>query len=848
MRCETAEHDRGHVMADDSVALDFGRLFEAAPGLFLVLRPDAPRFTILGATDAYLRATLTQRTQISGRALFEVFPDNPDDPAATGTSNLRASLERVVASQAPDTMAVQQYDIRRPASEGGGFEQRYWSPINSPVLSDTGELLYLLHRVEDVTDVVRAREQARAKELEVLQRSQELAAANEELRDANRRLAELDEAKMEFFSNVSHEFRTPLTLMLGPIDDALADTSRTLPTADRERLQLVRHNALRLLKLVDTLLDFSRIEAGRLRATFVATDLGRLTTDLASVFGSAVQKANLRFVVHCPTLSEPAYVDREMWEKIVLNLIANAFKFTLEGEIGVTVRETQTSVELEVIDTGIGIAPEDQRRVFERFHRVRGPRARSHEGTGIGLSLVQELAKLHGGAVTLDSAPGRGSRFVVAIPKGSAHLPREAVADHATDTTSWLRLAHGNEAARWDAGPPRAATVAPAPASTEPFARDDGHRVLLVDDNADLRAYVASLLAPYCIVEAACDGIEGLARAIESQPDLVLSDVMMPGLDGLGLLRALRDDPRTRRIPVILLSARAGEEAAVEGLAATADDYLAKPFSARELIARVRTHAGLSRTRREWAQQLEEALGEARRQQQRAEDASTAKSRFLAGMSHELRTPLNTILGFAEVLMQTKLVAVQREYVEYVVKGSRQLLALVNELLDLSKIEAGRLELHCEPVCLAALVRDVCVQVQPLGAAASVNLRVDLASDLTVHADAMRLRQVFLNLLSNAIKFTPPGGSIDITAEALPDHIAIKVADTGIGISPENLPRMFREFEQVHDASTRREGTGLGLVLVRKLVELHGGSISVASNLGRGSTFTIDLPVRSLHS
>jgi PAS domain S-box-containing protein len=628
--------------------MDFKLLFEKAPGLFLVLRPDPPTFTILGASDAYLRATLTQREGIVGRGLFEVFPDNPDDPAASGTSNLRASLERVLATKAADTMAVQKYDIRRPESEGGGFEERFWSPGNSPVLSSQGDLLYVLHRVEDVTEFVRVsrmgeqerersevlERQTRKMELEILRRSQELDAANKKLRSANDQLAALDRAKTDFFSNISHEFRTPLTLLLGPIEDALAGGSETIPLA-RERLELVRHNSLRLLKLVNTLLDFSSIEAGRMRVVFRPADIAALTVDLASVFRSAVEKAGLRFVVECSPIAAEVYVDPEMWEKIVLNLVSNAFKFTLEGEIAVRLRDIGSSVELTVSDTGRGIPEHEQSRVFERFHRVQGAEARTHEGTGIGLSLVQELVKLHGGTIRVESAAGNGSTFTVVVPKGKDHLPPGAVGPagaRSPDTRG--RSLFAEESLRWlpaEAMARKADTERRANAAAGP--NKDASRILLVDDNADLRKYVSELLSDMYSVEAETDGVLALEAARRRPPDLVLTDVMMPRLDGFGFLRELRSEAKTRHIPVILLSARAGEEAAVEGLEAGADDYLVKPFSARELLARVKTHLELARLRREWSREVERA--EQRREAMRALRESEQRYRRIVETTNE---------------------------------------------------------------------------------------------------------------------------------------------------------------------------------------------------------------------
>jgi CheY-like chemotaxis protein len=375
---------------------------------------------------------------------------------------------------------------------------------------------------------------------------------------------------------VSHEFRTPLTLMLGPLEDTLA-RSDNLPPADRERLDTAQRNSLRLLKLVNTLLDFSRIEAGRIEASYEPTDLAALTAELASVFRSTIERADMKLLVDCPALADPIYVDREMWEKIVLNLISNAFKFTFEGQIEVSLRQAGSNVELTVGDSGTGIPAEEIPHLFERFHRVRGARGRSYEGSGIGLALVQELAKLHGGTVRVESEVDRGSRFIVSVPLGTAHLaehrigaPRtlastgfrvDAVVD---EISQWLRKDDKGEKSICDSG------VAPREIPVTDVVRPHNgavERILLTDDNADMRQYVERLLTEsgYAVTVAA-DGREALRAARENKPDLVISDVMMPGLDGFGLLRELRADSRFATIPVIVLSAR-GRGSAHRGIA-----------------------------------------------------------------------------------------------------------------------------------------------------------------------------------------------------------------------------------------------------------------------------------------
>jgi PAS domain S-box-containing protein len=438
------------------------------------------------------------------------------------------------------------------------------------------------------------------------------ASAYEEERRRSEALAEIDRAKTLFFSNVSHEFRTPLTLMLGPLEDALASGKGMAPE-HLDRLQTAHRNSLRLLKLVNTLLDFSRIEAGRVQAVYEPVHLGRFTAELASMFESAMKRAGLRLIIDCPDGEERVYIDREMWEKIVFNLVSNAFKFTYTGEIQVSLRIVDGFAQLSVRDTGTGIPEEELPRLFERFYRVKGARGRTFEGSGIGLALVQELVKLHGGIVRVKSAMNEGTTFTVSVPLGKEHLPEDRLGAARTslESTGLRGEAFVQEALRWlpsqeliSDDVPIGSVISPPDSRPQP---PGAARVLLADDNTDLREYVQSLLTGQYEVVAVADGEAALRSARERKPDLILSDVMMPRLDGFGLLEAIRADDKLKNIPVILLSARAGDESRIEGIQARADDYLVKPFSARELLARVNSHLEMARIRRESEAALRES-------------------------------------------------------------------------------------------------------------------------------------------------------------------------------------------------------------------------------------------------
>jgi signal transduction histidine kinase/CheY-like chemotaxis protein len=441
------------------------------------------------------------------------------------------------------------------------------------------------------------------------------ARAYEEERRRAEALAQIDRTKTAFFSNVSHEFRTPLTLMLGPLEEAIAAPAQALPQKQGE-LAMAHRSGMRLLRLVNTLLDFSRIEAGRLQASYEPVDLARFTAELASEFRAATEKAGLRLTVDCAPLAEPVWVDRDMWEKIVLNLVSNAFKFTLDGGITVRVRQHNGCAVLSVEDTGIGIPAHELPHIFDRFHRIEGTRGRTHEGTGIGLALVQELTKLHGGTVEVESTLGAGSTFTVNVPLGTQHLPADRLrAERTLVSTAIGAQPYVEEALRWLPGgsPANAAPVEVEDTllPERPAVAGGGTEratVLLVDDNADMREYVRRLLAPHYDMRTAGDGVAALEAMRTHPPDLVLSDVMMPRLDGFGLVREVRADPALARLPVILLSARAGEEASIEGLEAGADDYLTKPFSARELIARVTANLKMAELRRGFEERIAEDM------------------------------------------------------------------------------------------------------------------------------------------------------------------------------------------------------------------------------------------------
>ena len=749
------------------------------------------------------------------------------------------------------------------------------------------------------------------------------ARAFEEEKRRAEALAEIDRAKTAFFSNVSHEFRTPLTLMLGQTEDALGTPERALAG---EALESVHRNELRLLKLVNALLDFARMEAGRAQPAFEATDLATLTRDLASSFRAAIERAGLVFDVDVATSPSPMLVDRDMWEKIVFNLLSNALKFTLEGRIGVRLRFDDGGALLEVSDTGTGIPPEEQPRVFDRFHRVQTARARSHEGSGIGLALVRELARVHGGDASVESTLGKGTTFTVRLPRANASATAQA-----STTRNREGRAYVEEAARWMEAPREATST-------------DGPVVLLADDNADMRDYVARVLGARFRVRAVSNGRAALESAREEPPALVLTDVMMPELDGFGLLRALRADERTRHVPVIMLSARAGEEARVQGVEAGADDYLVKPFSARELVARVALHVQLAQLRAaaeteraklratfeqapfpiavyegldhrvvltndRWAQVMGRALpvgvplakampqvvdqgildwhdraargervvvrdyavdldvgGEKRRQYfhvvlqplrdadgavyghvtmaldvTEQVDANRAKDEFLAMLGHELRNPLSPMLTALQLLRLQGKTSREHEILE---RQVAHLTRLVDDLLDVSRITRGKIELRKRATDLADVVARAVEIASPLLEQRRHRLELAVTRGIVANVDADRLAQVIANLLTNAAKYSDAQSRIRVAVDRAGANARIRVEDNGVGIESAMQGRIFDMFVQRPQTIERSQGgLGLGLTIVKSLTELHGGTVRVESDgVGHGSVFTIELP------
>ena len=659
----------------------------------------------------------------------------------------------------------------------------------------------------------------------------ETAISNARMREnAERRareLADLDRAKTAFFSNVSHELRTPLTLVIEPLRQVLDCAS--LDPGDRELLATARLAGSRLRKLVNSLLEFARIEGGRIDACYVPTELGSFTADLASMFRSVFEQAGIRFLIECEPLPQPAYVDRDMWEKIVFNLLSNALKFTLAGQVSIGVRALQDAVELEVADTGCGVSTEDLPRIFDRFAAIEAPGARTVERTGIGLSLVKERVRLHGGTIEARSERAVGTTITVRIPHGSAHLPQDHVAAAAGPSRPAEDAAQPylEEAFGW-------LDKDPDSASPEVAADPSRERILVVDDNAEMRWYLQRLLRGRWQVDTAPNGVAALHQIRRQIPDLIVADIMMPQMDGLELVRRLHSETSTAQIPVLFLSARAGEEASVDGLRAGADDYLVKPFSRHELLARIESRLATARQR-----------AAERKARSHAEQTIRAREEFFAALAHELRNPAACLFTWIDRLRDMD-TADESGALDVLEGAAHTVRRLAEDLLDVARGTSSHMSVNRDRyMSLAPLVEGVIEAFVPAATHKEISIVSKLENDSgPADVDADRLQQIIANLLSNAIRYTPAGGRIEVHCSRRENCVELLVRDSGKGISPEALPHVFERYWQGQPAAEGENGLGLGLSICRMLVELHDGQIEAMSDgQGRGATFAVRLPL-----
>ncbi|NUP09666.1 MAG: response regulator [Polyangiaceae bacterium] len=827
-------------------APDFRAIFEASPGLYLVLTPD---LTIIAVSDAYARATLTQREEIVGRSLFDVFPDNPDDPATEGVRNLRASLERVIRSRKPDTMPIQKYDVRRPSEEGGGFEARYWSPVNSPVLDPSGEVSCIIHRVEDVTEFVRVKQksseeheanvalhmEAARMEAEVYVGSQQVADASRQLKESNAelgrlyaRLSELDQLKSQFFANISHELRTPLALILG-YGERLARSPR-LDDRERHDVGTIVQNGRMLLRHVNDLLDTSKLEAGKMRPEYADVNVSDAVRLIAGYFESIGFDRKMRFVVDVPDTVR-AEVDSEKFQRIVTNLLSNAFKFTPDGGVircSLRVDDEAKNLVLEVADSGPGIAPEHRDAVFERFRQLADPSTRSFGGTGLGLAIVRDFVQLHGGDVSVDRATEGGASFTVKLPS----RPRDEVTVVARRLVPPSADIHAvvEELAR------------PAPVEGS-LGDPSAPLVLVAEDNAEMRRLIRDELGSSYRVEQASNGREALEKALRMEPTLIVSDVMMPGMSGTELLGHVREHANLSQVPVLLLTAKADDEVRAGLLRAGANDILSKPCSGEELRARVDNLVQarvLSEKNRRLTEHLEHTNRELHQAVADLKEANRELDSFSYSVSHDLRSPLHVISCFSRLLLLDygKVLDDEgRDYIDKIGVATTRMTQLIEDLLRLSRIT--RTHPQRQDVDLTSLCGEVVALLRSNEPSRTVT--IDIEDGLRTQADPALVKIVLENLIGNAWKFTSkhPEPHIRI-GKSVGEDAGFFVGDNGAGFDMKDGSKLFSPFQRLHDESDFK-GTGVGLATVHRIVARHGGRIWGSAKPGEGATFYFTL-------
>lgn len=835
---------------------DFQTLFEAAPGLYLVLTLD---LTIVAVSEAYLRATMTEREAILGRGIFDVFPDNPDDPAATGVGNLRASLERVLHQRTADAMAVQKYDIRRPEAEGGGFEERYWSPVNTPVLGADQQIVYIIHRVEDVTEFIRLKQigseqqklaevlQTRAEQMEaeVYQRAQELQETNQRLRDANEELArreqertqlyerlyQLDQLKTQLFANVSHELRTPLALILG-LTERMLSTGEPTPT-QRQDLEGVERNARLLLKHVNDLLDVSKLESGKMVADYAQVDLARLVRQTAAHFESPAQERQIAYTVETPE-SLPAQVDADKVQRILMNLLSNAFKFApaggrvrcaldVGGEAGTTGQRGYAII--TVADSGPGVPLPLRESIFERFFQAEASSTRRFGGTGLGLAIAKDFVDLHGGSITVGEALQGGALLTVTLPLGAPPgVPVRPISPEATAFVQEILQPSLDELSL-------PTTIGETPP------HDDRPVILVVEDNPEMSRYIRETLSLEYQTDSAFDGQQGLEKALRLHPDLILSDVMMPGVSGAQMVREIRKHPALNDVPILMLTAKADDEPRIQLLREGAQDYLLKPFAAEELRARVGNLVALKRARdqlMERNQRLGQVVSE-------LEATNRELGTFSYSVSHDLRAPLRAIDGFSHILLDKHADSLSedgRRLLQRLRDASQRMKQLIDDLLELSRLT--RTEMHRAPVNLSDLVFTITTALRE--AYPERESEFVIQEGVTAHGDARLLRIALENLLNNAWKFTrnQPHTRIEFGLTNDQGKQAFFVRDNGVGFDMTYADKLFGAFQRLHTES-EFEGTGIGLATVQRIIVRHGGQIWAQGIVNQGATFYFTL-------
>jgi signal transduction histidine kinase len=808
----------------NSSDIDFKGLFESIPGLYLVLSPE---FRILAASDVYLKATLTERSKIIDQEIFDVFPDNPEDPSASGVENLKTSLQRVLETRLPDTMAVQQYDIQRPESEGGGFEERYWSPLNTPVLGKDNKVQYIIHRAEDVTEFIKLKQQGteQSKLTETLKSKaskmeREIFTRAQEIQEANKKLLEAEKVKSEFFANVSHELRTPLSLILSPLESILSEKYGSISEQQRNYLYTIYNNAMRLLQMVNGLLDFSKFEAGKMEVHREPTELTGIIKLILNDFESMMRGNHIDLFCEIEFGDQYVMMDRYLFERILFNLVSNAAKFTPEGG-KVMVRASQTGdiLTVSVEDNGIGIPESAIKNLFQKFRQVEGSSTRRFEGTGLGLAMVKEFTELLDGTVSVTSEEGKGSTFTVQCLAPVTTLAPRTTRAVAERKTLVLRYQKTGFLQSIESGASREGLM----------------KVLICEDNEELSAYIVSVLQEICQTKTANNGEQAMEFVHTWQPDLVLSDVMMPKKDGLTVCREIKSNPKTSHIVVVLLTALTHREAMLKGWEAKANEYLFKPFHPEELLTRIKSLLSSIQERKDANLLLEQRNAELTR-------LNASLEAFSYSVSHDLRAPLRSIEGYSRVLLEDHADILPHDgkhALNVIINNSQKMNNLIEDMLQFSKLD--RKELNKTVVDIDAIVKSVLDEIK----GDTTKTEIKIGPLLAARADNALITQVWMNLLSNAVKYSSRKEKpvVEIGSSKNDGEIIYFVKDNGTGFDMKYADKLFGVFQRLHKPEEFK-GTGIGLALVKRIVNKHNGRIWAEARPNEGATFYFTLPIQ----
>ena len=673
-------------------------------------------------------------------------------------------------------------------------------------------------RQEELERIVEERTRDLRREKEKTEEAKEIIESQAE------KLLELDRFKTRFFANISHEFRTPLTMIIGPLENALSGYYGVLEDSLSRQIGIMLRNAQRLLRLINQLLDLSKLESGKMELNTQFRNLVQFLENILLSCTPMAENKNISLVFDADPEEIRVYYEPDKLEKVFFNLLSNALKFTPEGgsiSLSLSVKPASVAypegvVEIRAKDTGKGIPPEDLPYIFDRFHQVQGSNTKDHEGTGIGLALVRELILLHKGEIKAESNIDVGTEFIVHLPLGKSHLTDDQIVDNdllEINPQNYNTLNIISELAAQITEFDHEQTEGIPHQKDLPSRGLTNKLILVVDDNKDIQEYVAGILSRNYLVEIAVDGLDGLEKARLLYPDLIISDLMMPNMDGNALCKEIKTNADLNHIPFVLMTARATNDLKIEGLEMGADDYIAKPFNARELHARVSNLLLLRENQKKLKslnknlekkvqEQLDTIIEEREKYEQellfakeKAEESSRLKSIILDNVNHEFRTPIAGILGSAEIL-EMELDDDMLEFVGFIKQNTQRLQNTLDAVVELSTLENNQVELNIEKLNLNKVLNDAAQRFGPLAHQKGLVFNISTPETPTyIDADEFAVARILDYIIDNAIKFTHEG---TISAEIYSDESALtlRISDTGVGISKEFMPRLFEAFVQ----------------------------------------------------